>query len=153
MILLDSVVPSGFTVDTSVTFVAFSNLLQNVSSMMISDDDYALETVEAFNISLTSSNPSSSNVILGESSTVQIIDDDGVFSSFATLKLQFTFSFTTADVTVVFVNETYRFSEGDSGMIELQLTRGVAQNVTVAVNGGKIIQCACRTLIDILLFA
>lgn len=51
----------------------------------------------------------------------------------------------------MFLNDTYRFSEGDQGTVQLRLSTGVFQDVTVTINGGmdefsnsmikKVLQC------------
>ena len=38
----------------------------------------------------------------------------------------------------MFISDTYRFSEDESGTIRLQLTRAVAQDVSVTINGGRL---------------
>ena len=79
----NSVVVSGFTVNVSVTFNAFSDTYQMLPEFPIKNDDVALESVESYIISLVSSNPT---VNFGFPSIIQIIDDEGnEFSNYVSL--------------------------------------------------------------------
>ena len=70
---------SGTSITDTVTFQAHSNVLsQTVSDRAIKDDATALETVETYLYNLT--NPSiTDGVVLGASTRIEIIDDDGTF--------------------------------------------------------------------------
>ena len=69
---------SGFTVSENVLFVAFTGLTRLLSNYTITNDEVALETIETFNITLMSANPSK-NVAFGSDSTIAIADDDGKY--------------------------------------------------------------------------
>lgn len=64
--------------DAIVTFEAFTNLSETVKSFRITDDHVALETVEAFNISLRTTGALSNRISFAGSAVIMIIDDDGL---------------------------------------------------------------------------
>ncbi len=43
----------------------------------IMEDDYALEDLETYSISITALTPNNSNLIIGSPATIEIISDDG----------------------------------------------------------------------------
>lgn len=70
--------------NTSVTFRPSSDLSIMVPSFTIINDMIGLETIETYDIQLTSTVPSP-NVNLGASSTISIVDDDGKYCLFRSL--------------------------------------------------------------------
>ena len=40
-------------------------------------------------------------------------------------------------VYVVFVNDTYQFEEGETGMIQVKISNHIAMNLEVLINGGE----------------
>ena len=57
------------------------------------------------------------------------------FFLYSYLRCGFT-SLVLAVVKIMFNNETYNFTEGESGQIEVRISLTVAQDVRVTVNGG-----------------
>ncbi|XP_019849165.1 PREDICTED: uncharacterized protein LOC100640611 [Amphimedon queenslandica] len=112
-----TVVPSGANVSSVVTFTARGSRSERLAPFTITDDSFALETNETYQLSVSQAQPNPS-VGIGPPTTINIVDDEVL--------------------RVTFGQGSYNATEGDGNrMLQVMISNPIVQDFTVTVNGSS----------------
>ena len=138
-----TVVASGANVSSVITFTARGSRSVPLTPFDITDDSFALETVESYQLSVRAMQPNPS-VNTGSPTTVMIVDDEGkctvynctvcviLFCCYKTFIVYFLV------LRVTFGRGSYNATEGDSNrMLQVMINHPIVQDFTVTVNGSQ----------------